>query len=186
VSKEFNCNILFILERHRKGEVGLCAAMKYSFHFREHRRVAVSVNEWNIFNMQDNFVLFTNHATSCNGSWSSGFTCQIYCEGWSCLSAHSLTNRGGTDEITTSNDATSDLEVTVIIFANACLWSLNSKFRCCQHIQHALFQFLRLHAIQDLSPAPASMSTNPEDRYFVSYCQHSGFLHIVSHPELAS
>jgi hypothetical protein len=39
----------------------------------------------------------------CKGSWTSGFTCLIERDGWTCFSVYSVPNRRVIDEMTTRN-----------------------------------------------------------------------------------
>jgi hypothetical protein len=99
VSKHFNYNVfctLSILLLLRKEMVDFYAAI--TFCFREHnfsdwKRTAVSLTKCNIFNMKDIFILLINDVTSCKDSCAAACICLSLCDGWACLSVHSLPNR---------------------------------------------------------------------------------------------
>jgi len=83
--------LLFLLTWHGKGMGNFCALIIYKplplFCFRQHsccgwRRATEFVIKCNTFNMQDTFILFTNNVISFSGSWFSGCTCLIQCDGW--------------------------------------------------------------------------------------------------------
>lgn len=76
--------------------------------------VAVFLIKHNVHNVQDRFILLTSNVISCKISWNAGCICQIYCNRWTCSSAHILTNRDFMGEM--SNLSFAQLSAAVDIF----------------------------------------------------------------------